>query len=117
MRVSKRKVNEALEKELFSTFYQLIADLKNPKEAEAFFSDVLGKNELTSIVKRVSIAYWLSKGRTVTNIKENLAVSSATIETIKHELSTNAGLKLAVKKISADEWATNWTNRVRKLIR
>lgn len=117
MRVSKRKMNGILEKELLRTFYQLIADIKTPEEAETVFKDLLGQTELTVLTKRLGIAYWVSKGRGVANIRENLAVSSATIETVKHQLPNSNGLALALKKITADEWANKWAEKIKKLVR
>lgn len=117
MRVSKRKVNNILEKELFTMLYQLVADLKTPQEVEKVFKDLLGETELTTFAKRLGIIYWLEKGRSITNIKENLAVSSATIETIKHQTNKADGIALALKKITADEWANQWAERIKKVIR
>lgn len=117
MRVSARSVNRVLEKELFRTFYQLIADLKTPQEARTVFEDLLGKTESLTFAKRLGVIYWLSKGRTVANIRENLAVSSATIETIKHQMDKATGFKLAIKKVTADEWANTWSEKIRKVIR
>lgn len=117
MRVSKRKVNASLEKELERTLYQLIADIKTPEEAETVLKELFGKTELTILAKRLGIAYWLSKGRTIANIRENLAVSSATIETVKHQMEKSDGFSLALKKITADEWANEWAERIRKLVK
>lgn len=116
MRISERKINKSLEKELAETLFQLIADLKNPDEAKVFLKDFFHENELTTIVKRLAVAYWLKKGRTVTNIRENLAVSSATIESIKRQLKS-PGLTLALKKIEAEAWANKWTERIKKLVK
>lgn len=117
MRVSARKINGVLEKELFGMFYQLIADLKNPQEAKQVFEEFLGETESLTFAKRLGVIYWLTKGRTVTNIRENLAVSSATIETIKHHLPKSDGLKLAVRKITAEEWANKWSEKIRKIVK
>lgn len=117
MRVSKRKINATLEKELFNTFFQLIADLKTPEEADIVLSDLLGKNELKTLMKRVAIIYWLSQGRSISNIRENLAVSPATIEAIKKDAQNLKGLQLAVKKINADEWAMQWSQKIKKFVR
>lgn len=116
MRVSKRKVNKTLEKELFQTFYQVVVDIKNTKEAEQFLLDILGRDQLITTVKRLAVSYWLAKGRGVTNIRDNLAVSSATIETIKRQLNS-PGIALAIKKIEAEEWANKWTQKIRGLIK
>lgn len=117
MRVSKRKVNNILEKELFTILYQLVADLKTPQEAEKVLTDLLGETELTTFAKRLGIIYWLSKGRSIANIRQNLAVSSATIEAIKHQTDKADGIALALKKITADEWASQWAERIKKIIR
>ena len=37
MQVSKKKVNSVLEKQLFAMLWQLVVDLKNPKEAEVVY--------------------------------------------------------------------------------
>ena len=39
MRVSKNRVNESLEKELFRTLHQAIVDLKSPQEVETFLQE------------------------------------------------------------------------------
>ena len=116
MRVSARKINSVLEKELFRIFYQLIADLKTPQEAQKVLESFFGKTESLTFTKRLGVIYWLSKNRTVTNIRENLAVSSATIETIKHQMEKSEGLKLAIKKVTADEWANKWSQKIKKVI-
>ncbi|MBI3290084.1 hypothetical protein HYZ78_01680 [Candidatus Microgenomates bacterium] len=117
MRVSARNVNQSLEKELFRTFYQLVADLKTPQEARTVFKDLLGKTESLTFAKRLGVIYWLSKGRSIANIRENLAVSSATIETIKHQMDKAEGFKLAIKKVTADEWANKWSDKIRKIVK
>ncbi|MBI4059050.1 hypothetical protein HY404_02290 [Candidatus Microgenomates bacterium] len=117
MRVSKRKVNRILENELTSMLYQLLADLKTKQEVEIVLKDFLGETEVKTFAKRMGIAYWLSKGRSVANIRDNLAVSSATIETVKNQMKKSAGFDLALKKISADEWATVWSEKIKKFVK
>ena len=49
-------------------------------------------------------------------IKEELKVSSTTIATLKEQLSKNSrGLKIAFKKIEAEEWAEKWNKRLKKI--
>jgi len=115
MRVSAKKVNPSLEKEIFNLFYQLISDIKNPQEAKIVFDDVLSKNEKIAIAKRLGILYWLSKGRGPSNIRENLKVSLATISDLQKKIKRAEGLKLALKKIQAEEWANRWTEKIRSL--
>lgn len=115
MQISKRKINVTLEKQLFAMLFQLMADLKTPQEAESVLRETLSDTELTTLVKRLSVAYWLTKGRSYTNIKDNLKVSSASISDIQRALK-RPGWKLALSKVTADEWATVWESRIKKLI-
>ena len=112
MQVSKRKLNGVLEKQLFSTFYQLVLDLKNKEEAETVFGDLFSQTELLSVIKRLSVAYWLSKNRSYENIKNNLNVSSATIADVQTGIKSK-GWKLMLEKLSADEWATVWEQKIK----
>lgn len=92
----------------------MIDDLKGTKEIEGFFSDFFDSNELEKYVKRISIAYWLRKGRSKENIKRNLRASSSEIAVAQKLLNTRGG-KLALKKIEAEEWANVWSEKIKKL--
>jgi len=76
---------------------QTIADLRDLEESRTFLSDFFNASELEAFTKRLAIAYWLSKGRSYNNIKDNLKVSSATIATVQSVMD-KAGFKLALKK-------------------
>src|SRR4030043_590586 len=116
MRASQRKINQTLNTQLRKTFLQLISDLKNPKEIDLFFKDFLTDSEYEMLTKRLAITYWLKKRRTYANIKENLKVSSATVATIQ-EITEKEGIKLALKKIEAEEWAEKWGKKIKKIIK
>ena len=83
MRVSKLNLNPHLKKEINSTFFQTISDLKDPEEIKTFLIDFLNDAELETFSKRLAIAYFLKKGRSYSNIKQNLKVSSATVAVIE----------------------------------
>ena len=106
-------MNPSLKRQLLRTFSQMINDLKGPKEIELFLTDFFDDAELEKYIKRLAIAYWLKKGRDTENIKRNLLASPKEIleagETLKKE-----GIKLALKKIEAEEWATVWAERIKK---
>lgn len=116
MRVSKNKVNQHLEKELFATLHGVVADLKTPKNIEEFFRAFLSKAEHQTLAKRVAVAYWLDKGRGYNNIRTNLKVSSATIAGIQGVLKKSKGAQLAVNQIKADEWASRWAEKINKFV-
>lgn len=113
MRTSSFKVNPILENQISKTFCQLVADLGSFEEADTFLKDFFNASEYETFAKRIAVAYWLKKGRSYANIKENLKVSSATIATIQ-TLLAKPGFKLALKKIEVEEWASVWAERIKK---
>jgi Trp operon repressor len=116
MQVSKQKVNKILDIEIAKIYYQLIADVKTPKEAEEIFKCLLSETETVAVMKRLAIGYWLIKKRSYGVISQNLKVSSATVATVAQELK-KPGWQLAIKKVLADEWATKWEERINKILK
>ncbi len=106
-------MNPSLKRQLFRTFSQMLNDLDNPKEIEAFLIDFFDEEELEKYIKRMMIAYWLKKGRDKENIKRNLLATSKEISLAEKSLRKN-GIKLALKKIEAEEWANVWAEKIRK---
>lgn len=92
----------------------MIDDLKDTKEIEIFLTDFFDDQELEKYIKRISIAYWLKKGRDSENIKRNLLASTKEIAEAKKSLAKE-GIKLALKKIEAEEWANQWAEKIKKL--
>lgn len=116
MQVSKRKISTVLEKQITGMWYQLIADTKTQEDAQTIFGDLLSETELAAVSKRIAIAYWLAKGRSYENIKDNVKVSSATIAAVQQEMKRE-GWKMAMEKIMAEEWATRVESRFKKLFK
>jgi uncharacterized protein YerC len=116
MRTSDKALNPSLKNQIAKTFSQTIADLKDPAETEQFLKDFLNESEYESFAKRLAIAYWLKKGRSYNNIKDNLKVSSATIATVQ-QMVGKEGFRLAIKKIEAEEWANQWAEKIKKFIK
>jgi len=107
-------MNLSLKRQLLRTFSQMIDDLKGPRETETFLVDFFDSKELEKYIKRISIAYWLKKGRDHANIMYNLHVSSKNVKKIE-KLMNLPGIKLALKKIEAEEWANQWAERIKKV--
>lgn len=116
MQISKQKVNVVLEKQLYKTLWQLLADIKSPQEAEVLIGGLLSVTELTTLAKRLAVAYWLSKKRSYENIKVNLKVSSATVADVQKQLK-RPGWKLAIQKVTADEWANVWEQKIKGFLK
>jgi uncharacterized protein YerC len=107
-------MNSSLKRQLLRTFVQMIDDLDGPKEIESFLSDFFDDKELEIYIKRIAIAYWTKKGRAQENIKRNLLATSKEISET-NGLLKKRGVKLALKKIEAEEWASVWAERIKKL--
>ncbi len=116
MRISEKTLNASLKKQIEAIFIQTIADLKDVSEVKTFLTDFFNQSENEAFSKRLAIAYWLKKGRSYNNIKENLKVSSATIASVQSIIG-KPGLKLALKKIEAEEWANQWAEKIKKFVK
>jgi len=116
MRTSEKHLNPSLKTQIGKTFSQAIADLRDLNESEEFLKDFLTNSEYDAFSKRLAIAYWLKKGRSYNNIKDNLKVSSATIASVQ-SMMRNKGFKLILKKIEAEEWANQWSEKIKKFIK
>ena len=118
MQVSKKGINKKIEKKIFKSLYQVLADLKKFGDVELFLNDVLSKTEKTVLAKRLGIAYYLSKNRSYEKIKKELKVSSATIASVQKWMENGGeGLKLALRTIEADEWAGEITDKANNLVK
>jgi uncharacterized protein YerC len=105
-------MNPSLKKQLFKTFSQMIEDLKDQKEIETFLKDFFDDAELEIYIKRLATLYWLKKGRDEKNIRENLKASSVEIGDCRKSLKKD-GIKLAIKKMEAEEWANVWSEKIK----
>jgi len=79
-------------------------------------TDFFDEEELEKYIKRISIAYWLKKGRDEENIKRNLQANIKEILEAERLLKKE-GVKLAIKQIEAEEWANVWAERIKKVIK
>ncbi len=116
MRKSEQPLNLSLKKQIEETLAQTLADLRDISEARIFLRDFFNESELETLAKRLAVAYWLKKGRSYSNILENLKVSSATIASV-NSIINRPGIKLALKKIEAEEWANKWAEKIKKFVK
>lgn len=106
----------ALQKEIRNTFFQTLEDLKTKENFAIFLQDFLTEKEFESLSKRLAIAYWLKKKRTIENIKTNLKATLKEIEEVKNKLDSK-GYKLAIKLMEAEEWANVWSKKIKMVIK
>jgi TrpR-related protein YerC/YecD len=116
MKTSSRKINVLLKAQIKNTLAQAIADTKDFNESNTFLSDFLTESEYEGFAKRLAIAYWLKKGRSYNNIKNNLKVSTATIASVQTAMK-KPGFQLALKKVEAEEWANQWSKKIKKFVK
>lgn len=115
MRSSSRQVNKILKKQITKTFLQAVADINDLKKADKIFADFMSENEMEVFTKRLAIAYWLKKGRSYANIKENLKVSSATIASVQGMMERPGFVEL-LKLVEAEEFANLWSEKIGKVL-
>lgn len=81
--------------------FKAILSLKNTKECEKFFRDLLTLSELQAMTERFTVARLLSKGdKSYRQINEETKVSSATITRIAQWLENGmGGYKLVLSRL------------------
>ncbi len=114
MRISEKKLNQNIHKQIQEILYQAIADLRNPEEVKLFLNDFLTKTEQIALAKRLGVIIYLDKKRPYENIKNTLKISSATIASFYKKFS-DPGIQLALQKVKAEQWASEWTKRINGL--
>jgi uncharacterized protein YerC len=116
MRKSSINLNPSFKRQIQKTLAQTICDIKDVENAHTFLKNYLTDVEYEVLAKRLAIAYWLRKGRSYNNIKNNLKVSSATIASVQSQIE-NSGFQMALKNLEAEEWASKWEEKIRKFIK
>lgn len=116
MQISSRKLNKTLENQISKMLLEVLAEIKTPDLMAEVLADLLTDTERVAMMKRLGIAIYLDKGRSYDNIKTNLKVSSATIASVAETMG-NTGIVEVIKRIKAEEWASDWTEKISKGIR
>lgn len=115
MRTSKKHIEKKLEEDVSTLLSQLISDLHSEEDVDTFLHSFLTKNEFDVLSKRLSILYWLYKGKKYKEIRNELSVSSATIATCRESIDSS-DLSNIFKILEANEWAKKWTQRIKGAI-
>jgi uncharacterized protein YerC len=115
VQISKQKLNQILEDQIFDIFSQVLADTNTKEQAKSLLNDFLTKTERTTLAKRLAVAHYLERGRSYENIRNTLKVSSATIATVQR-MMRRPGFDLLLQKITADQWANKWSKKISKTI-
>ena len=85
-------------------FCEAFVAIKNIEEAASFLKDLLGKQEIEMLAKRLKIAKLLLEGKRYEEIQEELKVSHGTIARVNLWLKTSGeGYRLIVKRTKKRE--------------
>ncbi len=113
MQLSQNKLNKTVERQLEKMMWGVLAETDEPEKIERILTQVLTETEKVAMLKRLGIAIYLDKNRSYEDIKNNIKVSSATIASVADKLG-NEGWQELIKMIKADEWASEWTDKLSK---
>ena len=93
------KLSKKEREELLLEFCEALVAIKNLKEAASFITDLLGKQEIEMLAKRLKIAKLLLEGNKYGEISDELKVSFGTIARINLWLKTSGeGYRLITKR-------------------
>ena len=116
MQISAKKLNKTLENQIRQMLVGVLCEVDSPKVMEEILADLLTETERVAMMKRMGIAIYLDKSRSYEDIKNNLKVSSATIATVAEGMG-NPGVGEVIKRIKAEEWASDWTEKISRGLR
>lgn len=114
--LSHQLLSANLEKEIRSTLYEVLADMDDEKETEAFVRAFFSESELAVFAKRLAIAYFLQKKHTYQEITKALRVSTATVSAVAERMH-EPGFTLAMKKISTQSWAKKLSSKLLRVFK
>jgi len=113
----RQKLSPKEETSLIIEFCKIVAVLSNTEEAILFIRDLLSKQEVKMLAKRLKIARYLIEGKTYHDISVLLKVSSGTIARVNGWLNqAGEGYRLAIAKVGEVEEPQKpfWTGLKRK---
>lgn len=115
--ISRRILNQELEKYIFELFIKSIGDLRDPEEIKNFLEDLLSPTERIMLVKRLSIAILLEKNYTYEQISQILKVSSPTINKVGLTLKIGAsGYQKVVSKIIKGQKKEELADKIEEIL-
>ena len=94
-----RKLQNKHKKAVLNEFYNAVASLKNKKEVEKFFVDLLDLNEIGMLSRRLLAAEKLYQGKTFEVISMELKMGMDTIMRVNRWLHDGKGYKLVINRL------------------
>ena len=107
------KLEPKEKRRLLDEFYTMVSYLKDKKEVENFFKDLLSEGEAIMLARRIQVAKKLLEGLTFEEIKKQLKVGFDTITSVQHWLMEGFGGYLKTLQKDFTEQIKNEKERVR----
>lgn len=109
--ISKKYLNEELEKNVWELFKKIIRQASSEKDPKNLLGKLFSKSEIAMIEKRLGIFYLLGKGLSYREIGRILDVSSATISFVKK------GFRKPDKKVKKEvkDWKEDFLSFMEKI--
>ncbi|MBI2096976.1 MAG: hypothetical protein HYT40_02365 [Candidatus Sungbacteria bacterium] len=102
--VSKYKLSGSQVNQLSQRIVEATFSIKNKKNLQLFFDDLLSTTEKIMLGKRLLIALMIESGHSYFDIRKTAGVTDATIASISERLkSSGRGLRLAIKRLQRQE--------------
>ena len=78
--------------------YQLIADIRDPKDIEALLEDLCTRKEVANMAERIYAAQLLMEGNTYNQVMSQASISSATLSRVSRCVQYGSGYSRLLKK-------------------
>ena len=116
--VSKRPLAKNIQQNLYSIFWQTLADLKSSADVKEFLTDLLTPTEKVMLAKRLAIALMLIKGYDYSSIRSTLKVSPQTIGAVSLWLKySGSGYRKSIERIIKKQKIAGLIQNVENLLR
>lgn len=110
------KISNKEKEELLAEFCEALAVLKTVDEAMKFLIDLLTRQEIITLAKRIKIAKLLIEGRGYRSIESALKVSHGTIAKVgQWLLESGEGFKLVAERTKKEKAALTGSDELKKM--
>lgn len=109
-------MNKNLNSQIKKVFFKIVAEENDPQKIQELFLDLCGEKKMADLSSRVACALYLDKGRNEEDIMTNLDMKKSDVVEIKKNLG-NVGIQYLIQHAKAEEFASEWSTRIIRLIK
>ena len=88
---------ESQKSERLQELYQLLSEIRDPKDIEALLDDLCTRKEVENMAERVYAARLLLEGKTYSQVMSQSAISSATLSRVSRCVQYGSGYSRLLK--------------------